>query len=306
MRSMSRPGTRRGFTLIELLVVIAIIAILIGLLLPAVQKVREAAARTTCSNNLKQFTTAIHNYASTYQDKLPAVCTTNTSTVNPTWAYAGSWHFSLLPYMEQDALYRQGIATPAATWSAAVTGSTLLVQGQVIKAFRCPSDPNDNNGFPANTTNNKAGTNYSCNFQLFGALTNTGSPVPRFAQFSVANISDGTSNTVACAETSMTCASGGNDTNVTTWAITYTSDNDASAVIANTLPMTVPQIPVGAWNSTVANVPPTKYRAHGLHTGQCLVALMDGSIKSVNASIQLTTWQNAFTPADGAVLGSNW
>src|SRR5947209_8774907 len=98
MRPFSLKG-RRGFTLIELLVVIAIIAVLIGLLLPAIQKVREAAARSQCSNNLKQLGVAIHNYASTYNSKLPALFS---HTSNPQYGnYVGSIHFTLLPFIEQ-------------------------------------------------------------------------------------------------------------------------------------------------------------------------------------------------------------
>src|SRR4249920_3169085 len=109
----SRLRRWSGFTLIELLVVIAIIAILIGLLLPAVQKVREAAARSTCSNNLKQMGVAIHNFASARQDKLIPIEDYGSGNGNPYWI---PFFFGMLPYIEQDNVYKRSANTDG--WGA--------------------------------------------------------------------------------------------------------------------------------------------------------------------------------------------
>jgi len=187
---------KRGFTLIELLVVIAIIAILIGLLLPAVQKVREAAARMSCSNNLKQLGTAIHNYASANQDKVPGGVQGGASG-NPN--YPGvPFLFGLLPYIEQDNIYR-AVGQSGASWGNAggVNGQTV-----VVKTFLCPSDSSHNNGLGPNT--GWTVSSYSRNYYMFdtggGYQPQAGGHYWTLSKYTIGNIPDGTSNTVGVLE----------------------------------------------------------------------------------------------------------
>ncbi|HXG12521.1 MAG TPA: DUF1559 domain-containing protein [Gemmataceae bacterium] len=129
---MSRK--RSAFTLIELLVVIAIIAVLIALLLPAVQKVRDAAAKTQCSNNLRQIGVALHNYESNYQVFPPAYIAVLTPP-----PVAHSWAIYLLPYLEQDNLYKNyDLKAPIGSATNAVVIQTHL------KVFQCPATPQQN------------------------------------------------------------------------------------------------------------------------------------------------------------------
>jgi prepilin-type N-terminal cleavage/methylation domain-containing protein len=160
------PGhtSRRGFTLIELLVVIAIIAILIALLVPAVQKVREAAARTQCTNNLKQIGLGCHNFESTFK-RLPPLYGGNKDGASlkfPTvW---GSTTVFLLPYIEQDNLYKKMSAGSPAN----VDPKTATSQNNAVPTYACPADPSMSDGIQNGLT--LGGSSYAANAQVFAPL----------------------------------------------------------------------------------------------------------------------------------------
>jgi len=245
-----RPVRRTAFTLIELLVVIAIIAILIGLLLPAVQKVREAAARTTCSNNLKQIALASHNFESTYMYLPPGLNTDPNNGALYNWISVLTY---LLPYVEQTAAFNlipsQALQTPP---TQPTNGSTLIWWGSIsagvnapvvtaartkIKTYVCPSD-SDNfsqgtgvfvgmtivgstlfGNYNANGGNaaDAGRSNYIGCAGMFGPLYQ---PYPGLyyanSKIKMGAIPDGTSNTIAFGE----CL-GGAETGTRDFALTW-------------------------------------------------------------------------------------
>jgi len=127
---------RRAFTLIELLVVIAIIAILIALLVPAVQKVREAAARTQCINNLKNIGLALHGFHDVSK-RLPPGCSTDQKPWGTGGGHGSSWKVFILPYIEQGSLYSKWQFTGGSGWEN--VNNTNLVDQYTIPVYRCPS-----------------------------------------------------------------------------------------------------------------------------------------------------------------------
>jgi prepilin-type N-terminal cleavage/methylation domain-containing protein len=294
---MVRVFRHRGFTLIELLVVIAIIAILIGLLLPAVQKVREAAARMSCSNNLKQLGLAIHGYASANQDKIPGGVQGGCSG-NPN--YPGSpFFFTLLPHIEQDNVYRN-VSQSGASWgnAAGTNGQTV-----VIKTFLCPSDASHNNGLGPNT--GWTISSYSRNYFMFdtggGYQAQAGGHYWTLPKYTVANIPDGTSNTMGITERYAYMSAYGYSSlwshhgqerfhwGYSQWAPVYGQWGSPASYL--------PQ--VGIKFNTAHPYYPNSGHSAGV---QCLA--MDGSVRNVGASANSTTWYNYCTPDDGQVLGN--
>lgn len=137
---LRRSLNRNGFTLIELLVVIAIIAILIALLLPAVQKVREAASRTKCTNNFHQLGVACHNYHSTAGTLPPAVYMAEG--IDPTQGsenFGPNWLVILLPYVEQNALWQE-VETSVSNYMKTGDSGWREIRGNIIPTYMCPSD----------------------------------------------------------------------------------------------------------------------------------------------------------------------
>jgi len=303
---------RSAFTLIELLVVIAIIAILIGLLLPAVQKVRAAAARAKCSNNLKQIGTAIHNYASTYQGtQLPAL---TSSTGAPQYgAYQGGILITLLPFVEQENIYKAALTLPASTWDANTGGAAPnLVRQKLVPVYQCPSDPTIQSGWSAAQVGGWMGSSYSANFRLFGMVRaggNCDGP-----QFGIGNTIDGTSNTIAFTEQYSACTQTGSGNSVNAgnlwaypgidwsrvWHPVIGNSRSYGTAVMRLVPQNTPT-QAGPGNNIC-----DKRRSQSGHTAQVLTLLLDGSVRAVNASIGQLTWQYALQPDDGFPMPSDW
>lgn len=206
-RPVQRSLQRLGFTLIELLVVIAIIAILIALLVPAVQKVREAAARTQCINNLKQLALGMHGYHGAYKT-LPPGMSPSDQTAGDSHCCWGTWMVAILPYVDQGdvfALYKNygGDDATGPRYGAAPNTEVTTVRFSVMT---CPSDyPN---APLASITSHNYGVNYG-NTTLYQSPTVTvagatynfgGAPFGVNLGYPLTRITDGTSNTIMFAE----------------------------------------------------------------------------------------------------------
>jgi prepilin-type N-terminal cleavage/methylation domain-containing protein/prepilin-type processing-associated H-X9-DG protein len=320
---------RRAFTLIELLVVIAIIAVLIGLLLPAVQKVRESAAKAQCQNNMRQLVVATHDYHSVTGLFPPYHGVANGGNVRPntpadnrTKLY-GSWFAHLLPYVEQAAVQNLAAANIAATgfnepqWAvpptstgvtttttyngghsrtstASTGGSGQTLHGIWIPQVRpVPYKVLQCRSDPSNRTgvsvNGWGATNYLANFN---AWTGRGTGLWR-PPAKLTAFPDGTSSTVLFGEGYKDCDRIGR---IALYSWTYHNfgldwDQKTNTLMFQAAPR-------------VAEC--DNWRAQSGHTGGMNVALADGSVRPVAGSVSQTTWTAALLPGDGAPLGGDW
>jgi prepilin-type N-terminal cleavage/methylation domain-containing protein/prepilin-type processing-associated H-X9-DG protein len=314
---------RPGFTLIELLVVIAIIAILIGLLVPAVQKVREAAARSQCQNNLKQIGVAMHNFHDAYK-KLPPQTAKNANS-----CCFGTWQMAILPFVEQDTLWKayQNFGGTATTGPNYQQQQNLVVTSARLSLFTCPSDvPNaPKSGSFNGQTYNITQHNYLINVGNIdysqggdGALPDQpaglafgGAPFSRKAQFRLTDIADGTSNTLMVAEVNQ--GQGQDFRGLTWWAegsgftVYRTPNSPGYDYISNGAgaPGCVPpsQNPLNADCKAQPSPNWNVFTARSRHTGGVNVVLCDGSVRFVSNEIAWTTWQALGTSRGGEVVG---
>jgi prepilin-type N-terminal cleavage/methylation domain-containing protein len=331
MPTLLKTAPRRGFTLIELLVVIAIIAILIGLLVPAVQKVREAANRIKCANHLKQLGLAAHHYHDAHEHLPPAV-----GYYPPAAGALGPYFFHLLPYAEQDNLYRSALGSvpfpPPDGPTAVYYPGTNKVYSQSVPIFLCPSDPSVGRDGVVSV----AGVSFGASCYAFNALvvaqndltTTPFQTNPQGKTRIPADIPDGTSNTILQAEKYARC----------TKATMPPQFRDGGSAWAYGTAAAVPGLPPlhpppgkafapGFCIPAVANqgapdaigprsifqVRPTPFlgdcdptRAATAHAGGIQVGLVDGSVRSLAPGMSGATWAAAVTRAGGEVLGPDW
>jgi prepilin-type N-terminal cleavage/methylation domain-containing protein len=299
--------SRRGFTLIELLVVIAIIAVLIGLLLPAVQKVREAAARTKSTNNLKQIALAANACNDQYGTLPPSIGffpqTAKSTTATP--AEYGTFFYFLLPFLEQNNVYdavtgysytsTAVVMTFIAPLDVSLTSNFLATNSEGIDAGLCSYEANGYIGW--------GDKNALCYFLGLdcGAVASNGDTADGVATYRSigSNIPDGTSNTVLLTERySYHCFY--SDTNNPQYGNRTWGDTGGPSLWG----------PVLIHASVFDITPPLNnvscYVSQAYTPAGCQAALVDGSVRMVGSGVSATTWWRALLPDDGQTMGSDW
>jgi len=333
---MFRQSRRRGFTLIELLVVIAIIAILIGLLLPAVQKIREAANRMKCGNNLKQQGLALHNFNDTY-GRLPAAiihcgrAPAGKPYEGPEVSYKGAQTYqvynhsgfvALLPFIEQDNLFRQynyqfraSASSPNGLPIAPQLAANDAVAGTRIPIYNCPSDTNPppvETRLPGQSSDYYEMVSASRSNYLFSTGRSTDyngdwSTLPASTRGAFGNngaaslnsIPDGTSNTIAIGESTQ------KDHAYSTLFGPYWGTGTHTAVHGWGYDSnTTPNYPYGPCAQNSNRNCPYAWGFGSRHSGVTNFVLLDGSVRGIRDSIDPATWAGLCTPEGGEVVGA--
>jgi prepilin-type N-terminal cleavage/methylation domain-containing protein len=301
LRSSSRK--QRGFSLVELLVVIAIIGVLIGLIVPAVQAVRESANRVQCSNNLAQLGKAAHNCHDVYSKLPPGLGWFPNPPPGQGLAY-GIVLFHLLPYLEAAPLRQTSYA--GGYYKAANNN----VFAQPVATFVCPSTPSIVDG----RITDQAGTtwgagSYGGNAQVFcdvdlktWFLNN-----PQYHARIPADFQDGTSNTILFAERYARCTNAVFDQGGTFWAYCETEGAAQPLHVGFAISWTTFSVgPASKFQLRPApdNCDPTLTATP--HSGGIQVCLADASVRTISPAVSGATWWAACTPRSGDILGADW
>ena len=307
MFSAPAQRTRNGFTLIELLVVIAIIAILIGLLLPAVQKVRAAAARLSCSNKMKQVALALHNYHDANQ-RFPAGVNNMIGSDGGT-EERRHWLLFIMAYIEQPTIQQAVDVNPTNNLYGA--GPTAAYRETILPTLLCPSDP----AGPKTVTAPGTGQGFHSNFvACAGNSTFNTSATPAYTVLNgmfyplsksrLTDATDGTSNTAMVAEIMVSPDVSGHDVRGRIWNNARTGSVLFSTLDQPNSKATVDRLSY-CQNTTAAPCVTGSDNmlllARSGHSGGVNVAAADGSVKFVRDAVDLTAWQRFGSSTGGEV-----